>query len=362
MRSPAANIVQDINDIPSPYLNGVFDLKKYRVVDLLLSRGCKWRCSYCIIGENPLRYFSFDRIKAELEVLVKKAPELSTISLITTDLLENEKFALKLLPLMREISWKRGIKFIFDINVNSLSARNIELMKLLNCADFEAEIGVQSRNNEVLFSCGRPGSKGIEEGFELLKKHAPGLSVTIGIIRGLPGDDINGYKNALSWVFSTGYDLQVRHLRILPGSRLEKNKKQYGIEIIKKYPYFVSSVNTIPRKNMLKMVRLTEDACFSYKMIRMSKALKDNFLTSASELKNNSEYPHLEFAEKFTIWLGKSRKFGKIYRDYNQKRKSETLDWELDYGSFENVSLRALLVEFVKFKSSWKATKPAGKR
>ena len=74
MRKPAVNVIKDINDIPSPYLNGVFDLKKYQVVDLLLSRGCKWRCSYCIIGENPLRYFSFDRVKAELEILVKKAP------------------------------------------------------------------------------------------------------------------------------------------------------------------------------------------------------------------------------------------------------------------------------------------------
>jgi radical SAM superfamily enzyme YgiQ (UPF0313 family) len=83
IRGELSPLIDNINDIPSPYLTGLCD--KFLNDNLLpliqTTRGCPFTCTFCQAGHsyfNKIRRFSIDRIKDEIEYISKRAavPEL----------------------------------------------------------------------------------------------------------------------------------------------------------------------------------------------------------------------------------------------------------------------------------------------
>ena len=70
--------IKFLNDIPSPYLNGMldvfFDGKLSPFIET--NRGCPFKCSFCHTGNDyfqKIHMFSIDRIRMELEYIAKRA-------------------------------------------------------------------------------------------------------------------------------------------------------------------------------------------------------------------------------------------------------------------------------------------------
>ena len=64
-------LLQNLDEIPSPYEN--LDVKEYenRIVYYETSRGCPFNCQYCLSSAiKGLRYFSTDRVKRDLKNLI----------------------------------------------------------------------------------------------------------------------------------------------------------------------------------------------------------------------------------------------------------------------------------------------------
>lgn len=61
--------IEDLSVIPSPFLSGIIDVKKYNGVLWELSRGCPFHCAFCYEskGSPSIRQFPLDRIEKELE-------------------------------------------------------------------------------------------------------------------------------------------------------------------------------------------------------------------------------------------------------------------------------------------------------
>jgi len=69
----------DINDIPSPYLDGFMD-RFLADIDYLpivqTARGCPYRCTFCVSGKDTwvkVKPFHMDRVKAEIDYVAAKA-------------------------------------------------------------------------------------------------------------------------------------------------------------------------------------------------------------------------------------------------------------------------------------------------
>src|SRR5262249_889008 len=62
--------VQDLSEIPSPFLEGVFEIGKYTWMLIETNRGCPFKCNYCYwgaaTGSKVLKYET-ERIERELE-------------------------------------------------------------------------------------------------------------------------------------------------------------------------------------------------------------------------------------------------------------------------------------------------------
>ena len=62
--------VRDLDDYPSPYLDGTLDPGKMDEAILLASRGCPYKCSFCYTPRafgNRIRYHSLERVTEEIE-------------------------------------------------------------------------------------------------------------------------------------------------------------------------------------------------------------------------------------------------------------------------------------------------------
>lgn len=69
-----AEMLTNLDDIPSPFLSGQFDGMKYPVTVFETNRGCPYKCTFCTWGGDTMKVtkFSLDRIKDELLWIAKK--------------------------------------------------------------------------------------------------------------------------------------------------------------------------------------------------------------------------------------------------------------------------------------------------
>jgi hypothetical protein len=69
-----AEMIANLDDIPSPFLGGLFDRMAHPITVFETNRGCPYKCSFCTWGGDTLKVtkFSLDRIKDELLWIAKK--------------------------------------------------------------------------------------------------------------------------------------------------------------------------------------------------------------------------------------------------------------------------------------------------
>lgn len=92
-------LLQNLDEIPSPYEN--LNPKEYenRIVYYESSRGCPFNCQYCLSSTIPgLRYFSLDRIKSDLKALIDA--RVSQIKFIDRTFNANRKVAMEIMDFL----------------------------------------------------------------------------------------------------------------------------------------------------------------------------------------------------------------------------------------------------------------------
>ena len=143
-----------LDELPSPYLDGVFDgHDRYPTVYLETYRGCVWNCSFCYEGRGRSRTASYsrERIEAELDHLLAE-PRVRRIEFYDTIFNVDPERTRWLLRLLIERN-RHGTRFIGEFMLEWLDDEEIEL---LGASGFEMiEVGLQSVNARTLKRSGR---------------------------------------------------------------------------------------------------------------------------------------------------------------------------------------------------------------
>jgi radical SAM superfamily enzyme YgiQ (UPF0313 family) len=325
-------LIRDLDSLPSPYLSGVFDLSSTRSVELVISRGCSNKCSYCAINESPLRYFSYARIKKELAHILARAPRLESVLVTVADMYENDALAGRLLPLFRRAAEARKIRFFFYVNVASL--RKDRLLRLSDCSFFDIEVGIQSIRPEALRLCRRiPDPELIKSNIERFKRLAPSANKALGLISFLPGDGEAGYLDSLEWAVSTGLEVGVNHLRVIPGTELHRTCERLGYKVSPEYPYFITRTPDLPPARIKEMRALTTRVFFSLKAMAFSAPLRETFFRDAAALPVRR--PHVFLAGALAAYWAKDPATAALFRCYEKNVKaSGSLDHNMQIGHF----------------------------
>lgn len=247
---------------PSPYSAEFYENLKSRIAYIETSRGCPYRCAFCLSGRySKLRFFDLEQVKKDVINLANSGTQ--TLKFVDRTFNANSKRANEILLFIKEnygAKIPESVCFHFEIAGDILTEETLEILSQMPKGAVQLEIGMQSFNEETLKRINRKTNtekliKNIERLLQMGNMH-----IHIDLIAGLTGEDLESFKNS----FNTGYSLkahmlQMGFLKLLYGADMRENPDDFPCEYSKEPPYEVVSTPWISDDEM-KMLKKCEDA------------------------------------------------------------------------------------------------------
>ncbi|WP_411503888.1 B12-binding domain-containing radical SAM protein [Brevibacillus centrosporus] len=253
--------IEEMDTIPSPYQDHLDELNN-RVVYFEASRGCPFKCQYCLSSiEDGVRYFSLERVKEDLLRLINHG--VKTIKFVDRTFNINKKYALEIFQFL--IDNHNGTVFQFEITADILRADVLDfLTENAPPGVFRFEIGVQSTNDETNRLVQRI------QRFDRLSrtvtqiKNSGKIDQHLDLIAGLPEEDYQSFRKTFNDVFALRpEELQLGFLKMLRGTGVRARAKDHGYVFMDESPYEILGNNILSFGDMQKIKRV-EDVLEKY--------------------------------------------------------------------------------------------------
>ncbi|UWD48409.1 B12-binding domain-containing radical SAM protein [Clostridioides difficile] len=245
-------LLQNLDEIPSPYEN--LNPKEYenRIVYYESSRGCPFNCQYCLSSTIPgLRYFSLDRIKRDLKALIDA--RVSQIKFIDRTFNANKKVAMEIMDFLMKND-NGYTTYHFEVTAYLIDDKMLEF--LADCKEglFQFEIGVQSTNEKTLDAVGRRDDfKKLSHVVQTVASYR-NIHQHLDLIAGLPYENYESFENSFNDVFNLGIEhLQLGFLKMIKGTGMRKVADEHGFKYKDYAPYEFLYNNYISYEETLKL-------------------------------------------------------------------------------------------------------------
>ena len=257
------NPEKDYTDTPpSPYSEDFYNNLKGRIAYIETSRGCPYRCAFCLSGRcSKLRFFDLDQVKKDIINLANSGTQ--TLKFVDRTFNANSKRANEILTFIKEnygTKIPKNICFHFEIAGDILTEDTLEILAQMPKGAVQLEIGMQSFNEETLAKINRKTNT--EKLIKNIKKllQMGNMHIHIDLIAGLTGENLESFKNS----FNIGYSLkahmlQMGFLKLLYGADMRENPEDFPCEYNENPPYEVISTPWISADEM-KTLKNCEDA------------------------------------------------------------------------------------------------------
>ncbi|MFO7831355.1 MAG: DUF4080 domain-containing protein [Desulfuromonadaceae bacterium] len=234
--NPEALLLEDLDQLPSPYALGLIECER-GFVYYETSRGCPYSCAFCMSAlDTRVRSFSMPRIKADLLLLMEQ--EVPKIKLVDRTFNYNPRRAREIFAFILEHN--RCSHFHFEIGAHLLNAATLELLEQVPADMFQFEIGVQSTLEDTLIALQRRAPmQTLLANIEHLLRHTH-IHIHLDLIAGLPGDDFASILHGIDQLIQLHpHHLQIEALKLLPGAPLRRDAAALGLCYDPNPPYTV---------------------------------------------------------------------------------------------------------------------------
>lgn len=245
----------NINDIPFFYDDmAAFE---HRIVYYESSRGCPYRCSYCLSSiDKTVRLRDFELVKKELQFFLDlKVPQ---VKFIDRTFNCNRDHACEVWQYIHEND--NGVtNFHFEISADILTDKELAILEKMRPGLVQLEIGVQSTNSETIKEINRVMD--VEKLRQVVARiHSfKNIHQHLDLIAGLPFEDFTTFQKSFNEVYSMKPEqLQLGFLKVLKGSKMWEMAAEYGIAYTEKPPYEVLFTNWITYDEILKLKQVEE--------------------------------------------------------------------------------------------------------
>lgn len=240
------NILPDLNKIKLATLD-VKDFEK-RIVYLESSRGCPYRCSYCVAStSNKVRMFPLPYILDILKILMEKKTK--TIKFLDRTFNADTNYLTSILDFIEEHNI--STTFQFEIVVDRLTKELIEKIGNYQNSNLRFEIGIQSTNDVVNKSIRRHQNMNLVKENVLLLNQYPHITLHVDLIAGLPYENLNSFKNSFNETFSLfAEELQLGFLKFLKGTHLMSMINEHGYIYDPNPPYEIIQNKYMSKKEL----------------------------------------------------------------------------------------------------------------
>ena len=247
--------ILDMNTIPFCY-----DLSEdfsHRIIYYESSRGCPFRCSYCLSSvEKILRFRDVEIVKRELQFFLDQ--KVKQVKFVDRTFNCDKKHAMAIWQYI--LGHDNGItNFHFEIAADILNEEELELVNSLRPGAIQMEIGVQSTNLQTIEEIDRVMD--VDKLAKIVARIHQGhnVHVHLDLIAGLPYEDYESFAHSFNDVYAMKPEqLQLGFLKVLKGSKMHDNAERYGLQYTSCPPYEVLFTKWISYDEILRLKQIEE--------------------------------------------------------------------------------------------------------
>lgn len=233
------------------------DAFRNRIIYYESSRGCPYRCSYCLSSiDKTVRFRDAARVKKELQFFLdKRVPQ---VKFVDRTFNCSHSHAMEIWRYLREHD--NGVtNFHFEIAADILTGEELELLGSLRPGLLQLEIGVQTTNPDTLRAIRRPADwTRLAENVRRLRQ-GRNIHIHLDLIAGLPEEDMESFRRSFDDVYACRPDqLQLGFLKVLKGSHMKEMAAGYGIGYTDFPPYEVLFTRWLSYSDVLTLKRVEE--------------------------------------------------------------------------------------------------------
>jgi len=247
--------IMDMSSLPFLYQNT--EMFSNRIIYYESSRGCPYRCSYCLSAiDKTVRFRDISLVKKELDFFLKAG--VTQVKFVDRTFNCNHEHAMEIWRYIYEHD--NGItNFHFEISADILKDDEIELLHKMRPGQVQLEIGVQSFNEETLRAINRRMDKDrlIQVVSEIRKNR--NIHQHLDLIAGLPYEDYESFGSSFDRVYAMEPNqLQLGFLKVLNGAPIYGQTEEFGISYTEQPPYEVLSTRWLSYGDVIRLKKIEE--------------------------------------------------------------------------------------------------------
>mgnify|MGYP002069307534 CR=1 FL=1 len=247
--------VLDLSQIPFLYQ----DLSVFanRIIYYESSRGCPYRCSYCLSSiDKSVRFRKTDVVKRELQFFLDQ--QVAQVKFVDRTFNCDHEHAVSIWRYLSEHD--NGVtNFHFEIAADLINEEELLLLKGMRPGLLQMEIGVQTTNRKTLKEINRSTDlKCVAEVVKRIREYR-NIHLHLDLIAGLPYEDYESFQNSFNDVYAMKPEqLQLGFLKVLKGTKIWEKSREYGIAYGERPPYEVLYTKWISYGEILKLKQMEE--------------------------------------------------------------------------------------------------------
>ncbi len=249
---------RSLTDLSSiPFLYGDLEPFKNRILYYESSRGCPFRCSYCLSAiDKQVRLRNIELVKEELQYFLDH--KVQQVKFIDRTFNCNYEHAMEIWQYLLEHD--NGVtNFHFEIATELMREEEFQVLNQMRVGLVQLEIGVQSTNLHTIEAIQRTMS--LERLEVAVKRIQEGKNIHchLDLIAGLPYEDLTSFANSFNQVYSMKPEqLQLGFLKVLKGSYMEESAKEYHMAYDSHPPYEILYTKWISYEEILQLKEIEE--------------------------------------------------------------------------------------------------------
>lgn len=265
--------IDDLDQIPSPYLTGIFDQIIEDNPDVIwnatleTNRGCPYQCTFCDWGSltyNKVKKFELTRVFHEMDWIGANCGFVTITDANFGMFVERDNMIVdKLIEVQKR--WGRLASFSMTWAKNQKNEVVDIVKKLINESPNFGQgltVSVQSMDNDVLENIKRRNldQHKIDEIFALCDRN--NIPVYTELILGLPGETVKSWKDAFWKIFRAGNHTGINILQAQLLENAEMNllqKRMWQLEAVPVYDYMSGSYGDADLNECVDVVVSTKD-------------------------------------------------------------------------------------------------------
>ncbi len=263
VEEPTRPVIDDLAQLPSPLLSGVIVPPTQNLM-FEFSRGCIYRCTYCAWKTQGagVRYVPESRVREEIRWAVANGYEHGFV--IDSAVNHDDGWLAMLANAVSEAD--PGGQLALSYFVNHAFVSPGQVRSLSKIRTHEMTVGLETVNPRASRAAGRKTVDRDEftRAVDLLAEVAP---VTLSIMLGMPGDDLDGFRRTLGFVADLAERPGWRRVRmtrvhwmlIAPGSQMWERAWRYGLQIAKTGIPYVLGSETFPPEDLVRALHMLHD-------------------------------------------------------------------------------------------------------